>query len=250
MIKKLLNKIATNYIFDYILVKKRVNYPGIKIYCIGDSHVSVFSGLGTKYNPYMVPILPKRAKVNLSYFIPIRLGSVLAYNSYRYAKKIEKLLKLKSLNFNKSKDYVLLSFGEIDIRVHILKQSKLQNKSLKQIIKLTISRYYNLISYLYSHGYKIIIYGPIASAKESVIVERFSSYGSCKDRNKATDEFTRQLIELTKQYNIPFITIFYEMIDENYETKDSFLMDNIHLSSNFLFMIINLLKKHNILKER
>lgn len=215
-----IRQVKKTYLYDLLCNSKLEEIFTPRIYAFGDSHVSVFSGKGSKNEPYMVPTWPQTAIRKNKMFVPVRLGSVLAYHAESYKKKIEYIINMNSMNFNKSKDCILLSFGEIDIRVHLLKQKIKQKKNNELIVSESLSGYFNLIQYLKEKDYKIIIYGPIASSKQTVIVENY-----CYENN------------------IPFITIFYEMIDKQGETNEKFLMDDIHLSSEYLNLIITKLEK-------
>ena len=130
------------------------------IHCIGDSHTSFFSGSNR-----IQPIWPKESNNKIPLFRTYHIGPTLAYNlcnSGTHTNGREKLFKIiEGINKN---DFVLLSFGEIDCRVHIAKQAYLQNKSIDDIIKECVKRYFSVILKIKDFGYKIILWGVIPTS--------------------------------------------------------------------------------------
>jgi hypothetical protein len=194
------------------------------IHCIGDSHSAVFSG-----EENMQPEWPALASNKLPFFKSYRLGPATAYQLKNKKHLIDEIINQQ---FNDG-DSLLFCFGEVDIRAHLLKQVSLQNRSIEDIVKECVDRYFEVILSYKNKGINCIVWGPIASWHES---KHYSgpSFGSCAERNEVTRQFNQYIEQLCNQNDVKFVTIFYDMIDENNETNAYFL-DNwpgshMHLS--------------------
>ena len=126
-----------------------------------------------------------------------------------------------------------------------------ENPQMKLIRKKTpkshslecVKNYTKTISELILSGYKLVIYGPVASSINGVVIDKYSSYGSCIERNMATNRFNELMKTECEKLKIHFVSIFEEMINEKYETLPNFLMDDIHLSADYLPNITKKIKK-------
>lgn len=209
------------------------------IHAIGDSHASIFSGLGTKENTYMIPIYPQPHENIDSMFKAYRIGPATAYN---LESKLPIINNILSKYVDKEKDSVLMIFGEIDMRIHVYNQV-IERAFVKKedIIKEIADRYFNTILKIKNEGYNIIILAPSAQSfatPESDYIKDGFKYpmefpigGTNKSRNEYTKIFTEMLMQKGIEYNIKVISILDEMLDENGETKPDLFMDYLHLSS-------------------
>lgn len=214
-----------------------------KIHCIGDSHSAVFSG-----KEEMVPIWPELSDDITEYFKTYRIGPATAY---KLENKIEIINSIIENNVNKDNDHVLFCFGEVDIRAHLIKQSELQNVDILKIVEECVDQYFKVILYYKQLGYKTIAWGPIASWHESKPYTGGPSFGTCLERNIVTEMFNKRLEMRCDQYDVDFLTIFYEMIDDNKITIPKYL-DNwegshIHLSQTSMPLIIDAFKRKNLI---
>lgn len=74
---------------------------------------------------------------------------------------------------------IILTFGEIDLRGHIQKQSWIQNLLPEIIIRDIISRYMDFVDYLLHHGYEVCINGPHCGGGEGqvgIAIEELNHY--------------------------------------------------------------------------
>ena len=137
------------------------------IYCIGDSHASFFSG-----TDQMQPIYPEAGKNLIPLFRSYRLGPVLAYSLPKLETRSqgrEKLLALLSEIPVGSR--IMLLFGEIDCRVHLLKQAEQRSESLEKVVKECVDRYFSVVKEIKDKGYQVMLFGVIPSLLKSNIVE-------------------------------------------------------------------------------
>lgn len=210
------------------------HYRNDTVIVLGDSHVNFFSGnehlsflsIGNDINT---------CPSNTQYlFTPLHIGSCLAYNcnkyhtTFRFREKVEYLCK----NFIKPGAVILCCLGEIDIRVHVFRQTAIQSTSYQNIIDNILTQYIHFMVELQSKGYTVYCWGPIASQKDSCPLDpQFPRNGSEEERNRATEYFTHQLSALCKERSIGFLSIFNHMITSEYKTLDKYLSsDRCHLS--------------------
>lgn len=210
------------------------------IHAVGDSHAMFFSGYDK-----IQPNWPEKSNNRLPHFAAYRLGAVLAYNLCEYKTKMkgrEKLfLLLKQIP---KKDTILLCFGEIDCRVHLLKQAKIQNKDIYATTKECVGRYFQVIQEIKNKGYNIAIWNAPPSSPNQTENPEYPQYGSCKERNDVTMIFNSLLGELLEKEKIPFISIFNKLINKKGITRSEYLMDGVHLSQAAMSYAINEINKN------
>ena len=199
------------------------------IYCIGDSHVSFFAGRDT-----IQPLWPARSEDSIPFFRSFRLGPVLAYNLCKTGtttKGREALLDvLKAIPGGST---VLLCFGEIDCRAHMLKQSIQQRRSLENIVSECVDRYFGVVQEIRSMGYQPVVWNAIPSTTRDDMhsLVNFPVYGTCLERNHITRLFNQYLSTLTESEGIKFISIFDELVNEHGLTRTEYYQqERIHLS--------------------
>ncbi len=202
------------------------------IHCIGDSHASFFSG-----NDAMQNIWPGRSNDILPYFKTYRIGPATAYQLHNKKAMIDSIVK----NISKD-DYILFCFGEVDCRLHL----GLQMKKNIDAVQECVDRYFRVILHYKSLGYKVAVWGPIASNPPTRDYPAEYKTGSCEERNQITECFTKKLDDLCKQENIPLVTIFYDMVEGGI-TKDEYILDHIHLSQKAMPLAIEKFKEKGII---
>lgn len=228
----------------------------MSILVCGDSHVSVFSRknlIPPEYPPNFYMSFPFRI---------FRIGAPLAYSLidsdtyYKARGRLEHILRHEIIKG----DSIILSFGEIDCRYHILRQSNLQKKNQDEIISICVDRYLKAIKEIFKDYFyyidKIGIWSPIASTwlgdecsnRDCPITDRMPN------RNVVTNKFNLCLKDgidkLNKNFhktNIFCLSIFEHLIDEKYFTKEKYYMDNIHLSQRAWPLIEDELKNKGFL---
>jgi len=198
---------------------------------IGDSHASVFSGVGTQEKPFMQFSIPYTMLSEIPGFISYNIGAATAYNLYNKLNILEHMLTC----INKV-DYVFLCFGEVDCRAHLIKQADLQNKPIEEIIEECVDRYFRVPLYMQKMGYNVGIWGPIASTPDELKYPG-PLFGTNIQRNMVTNHFTKCLQKLCEKHKIPLLSIFVDMLDEHLNTNPYYIMDHIHLSQTAMPLI-------------
>ncbi len=209
------------------------HYRERTIAVVGDSHVNFFSGnelLTFIHAGNSVNICPVVNGLPVSVF---HMGACLAYTCNRqesstgFRRKLEWLLD----DYIRKDSPMLLSLGEIDIRAHVYKESEKRKQTPEHIVDEILEEYSELIRDLTSRGYPLAIWGPVATAQDAAFEGTdFPYYGTEQDRNRATDYFNHKLELICNDAGALFISIFSDMITEDYHTKiEYFSPDKFHL---------------------
>lgn len=218
------------------------------IYCIGDSHVSIFSGKGTREQPHMVPTWPETDEGILPEFKTIRLGDKTAYNSPRIIEHIKEVLA--TLPIKKDHDHVMLVFGEIDCRVHLLKIANQNKRLIKELVKECIDNYFLTIDAIRHAGYNVLVWGVPCSTKLTVEqckarIPDWPVYGTPAQRHHCASLFNFYLKEKCMLNGIDCINIFFHLLDNDGSfTDDRYFMDDVHLCEKALPIIEDRFRKY------
>ena len=211
------------------------------IFCFGNSHVSIFSG-----NDKMVPIWPKRSVDYLPWFRTFRLGAGTAYQAMKHIKDIIAIIEeySESIGFNKVVDTILLVFGEVDVRSHIITQSEKQGRTIDDITLEVVDRYFEAIMFLKGKGFNVAIFGCVAGyiVPEGSKGPPWPHVGTLEQRNGATRLLNDSIEDLCEIENIPFVSVFDEMVgDDGITTKTKYLdMDVacVHITTRMLPIVL------------
>lgn len=213
------------------------------IHCIGDSHSAVFSG-----EEAMQPCWPEQASNKLPYFKSYRIGPATAYQIENKKPIIESLINTLQLN---SGDKLMFCFGEVDIRAHLINQSKKQNKHVIDCVVDCVEKYIESIKYYKKYGVDIIIWGPIASWSEKRKYTGGPSFGTEQERNQITFAFNTSLQLSCRKEGFKFVSIFYDMINSDMTTISSFLDDwegsHMHLSQRAMPCVLKTFRERGLI---
>lgn len=213
------------------------------IHCIGDSHSAVFSG-----EEAMQPCWPEPAANNLPHFKSYRIGPATAYQLESKQPIIDSLIGSLNLDID---DQLMFCFGEVDIRAHLIKQAKVQNRPVNDLVVECVDRYINAIRHYKKYGIQIIIWGPIASWSDEKEYTGGPSFGTNKERNWVTFAFNIALQFACIKEEFKFVSIFYDMVHDNMTTIPDFLDDwegsHMHLSQRSMPTILNAFQKRGLL---
>lgn len=208
------------------------------IHCIGDSHSAVFSG-----EDKMQPCWPEPAANLIPYFKSYRIGAATAYQIQNKQILIQTVLSNSNLQKD---DSIMFCFGEVDNRNHLLKQSKLQNRNIEDIVDECVEKYIIALQYYKKYNLPIIIWGPIASCYDCI-----PQIGTIQERNNSTKIFNEKIEEKCRQVGFQFITIFYDMINADFTTNKYFLDDwpdsLMHLSQRAMPTILQKFKDKKLI---
>jgi hypothetical protein len=197
-----------------------------KIYCIGDSHVSVFVG-----EDRLVPIVPEQKKSFVNHFEIFRLGPVTAYNFCEETSSTNaKQLFEKIINTIPANSWIVVSAGEIDCRVHLIKQAIKQNKSFEEICGVLTDKFIDYLATIKNMGYNVCLLMPPPTKFKEEDTAEYPSFGSETERNEITKCLIQAYIAKCEQYEIPTIGVLNDTVTEDNKTIKKYLWDGIHYS--------------------
>ena len=182
------------------------------IHVVGDSHVVPFRGS-----------MP---------FLAHHLGAATAYNlnsKTSATRSNEQLFKV--IDKLGKKDIVLLSFGEIDCRIHIYYQHKKSNGiySVEELIDRTISNYGEVMAQLKESGLNFCVYCVSPATKVGNEYE-YPFYGSPEIRSQINRMFNEKLRAFCQKNGYVFINIFDRVSDKDGMMLKEYASDDIHLN--------------------
>ena len=213
------------------------------IYCIGDSHVSFFSGYDS-----MQPCYPERSLNKYKQFITYRLGAVLAYSlGKKDTKEKGTELLFTLLDELPEESKLLLCFGEIDNRCHLLKQSVIQQKPLNDIVNNCVQSYFQVIDELLKRRFDILIFAALPSC-ESFNPE-YPTYGTMEERNISTKMFNEKLKAGCLVRKISLINLFNYLTTKRGLTKTKYFFDGVHLGQIAFPFLLNEFSKNKNYKN-
>jgi hypothetical protein len=128
---------------------------------------------------------------------------------------------------------VLLCFGEIDCRVHIVRAALRCGVPIDVAVAETVIRYMEFLDWLLARWkVPVVLWGPPPSSPPSRITMNvnFPLVGTILDRNYATWCFNEQLrAEAARRNGVEFATVFDDCIDVAGVTHAEALFDGCHL---------------------
>jgi hypothetical protein len=189
----------------------------LPIYVIGDSHASFFSG-----NEQMQEGWPARSEDKLPWFRSYRLEAVTAWGS-------PSGFMDAALATVPAGATVMLSHGEIDCRIHILRQSKKQDRPIGAIIEDVTARYLRTIENVAGRGYRVLVWGPPPSTPVPPREGDYPIVDCCQTRNHVTRLFNASLEARCRPVGVPVIWLHDELLAPDGSTDWRFVPDSLHL---------------------
>lgn len=237
------------------LIRKRKDRLG-QVVVLGDSHAAFFAGnysfsSMTCYNSTELgPILHEKERDKR--FCVLRLGPGLAYNTIRKNTSSmihEKYELLNRVFLRGGGDTVVLSFGEIDIRTQVFKHTDATN-NYKDVIDEILSNYRRFLNKVILDGHRVFVWGPIASQKDEWSENAsFPRVGNEIDRNMATEYYNLALKDICDQDGIGFMSIYNDLVDNDYKTREEFIFDQCHLGQNARPLLEEQIKKSGLFRQ-
>jgi hypothetical protein len=204
----------------------------LPIHCLGDSHVSFFSGRDT-----IPPVWPCPADDLLPWFKTHHLGPALAFNLSRTGTRTqgrERLLEILATAVPAGAT-VLLSFGEIDCRAHLPKQAEQRGLPLEQVVDECLDAYFNTVAEVAGMGFRVIVYNALYShARERADGKRkdgdYAAYGTWSERMRAVALFNTGAKLRCGRIGLPFLATLPHLTDRRGRPLRWYFFDSIHLS--------------------
>lgn len=166
-------------------------------------------------------------------FIIHHLGAATAFNLIKKDSNTESNKQLfQIIRRISKKDIVLLTFGEIDCRIHTYYQFKKNNEkySLDEIIDKTVSNYGAISHQIREKGIKLCI---CSVSPTTTVGNEYNVpfYASPEIRSHITRKFNEKLQEFCTIHQYPYINIYPKVSDENGIMLKEYAGDQIHLNN-------------------
>lgn len=211
----------------------RVSAPlaAAPIYCLGDSHVCLFSGQDA-----IQPGWPAPAEDLLPYFVTCHLGGSLAYNLTRSGTKSlgrENLFGALQKTVPPGQT-VLLSFGEIDCRAHVIKQAAKRQVPLETVVAECLENYFHVVREVQALGFPVIVYNAVPSAiprpRKTTREDDYIAVGSLPERNAAIRAFNAGAKQRCAACGAKFLETAPAFVTAEGRAISWYYFDAIHLS--------------------
>ena len=182
------------------------------IHVVGDSHVVPFRG--------SMPFLAHHLGAATAYNLPKKNSST---------RSNEQLFRV--INKLGNKDIVMLSFGEIDCRIHIYYQYKKSNEkySIGELIDRTIENYGEVMAQFRERGVNFCVYC-ISPATRVGNEYKYPFYGTPEIRSQINRTFNEKLRAFCQKSGYKFIDIYDRVADKDGLMLKEYASDDIHLN--------------------
>ena len=210
------------YISDEMPFQEDPTVAQAQLLVVGDSHSRFWSGGEDAISVYRKP--PDR----LPGILTTMVGSPLAWNLARENTSVrgreKTLMRLQSARAHGFRGWIMLCFGEIDLRWHILRSAA--TLGMAQAVRACVDRYITFIHEVRAMHDAVAIWGPAASI-DGANSDAFPAVGTVEDRNYATMLFT----ELLRQKSgVPVLSVLDSTLLDNGRTRTALFFDGVHLS--------------------
>lgn len=203
-------------------------------FVLGDSHSNFFGGVESIQNHKLFQGVDTSPNL-IPFFSTFHIGPGTAFGLGREEGRVQARKKASEIidrQLIPPGSLILLSFGEIDCRAHVLRESSRQQRSVEDITSDAIENYMCFAEWLVQKGFKIGCWAAIASIKCAAQEDGdFPVYGTEIERNRVTRIFNQQLERECRLRGFLFCSIFEELLDDQMETRSEYIsLDNCHLS--------------------
>ncbi len=206
--------------------RRRMGLPIIHV--IGDSHVRAFQN----HSPFKC------------HWIGPTTAHGLANPQSKTGSK-EKLMKELG-EIDMVRDLVLLSFGEIDARIHVYNNfmKDPEHRTLESVIDESIERYEKTVEEINARGIRTVILG-IPPASGEVNIYKYPFYGTPEERATINRLFNQRLMERCRKTGQPAIDILSYISDSAGHIKEEFQLDDVHLNDSIVPYVKSFIYSHN-----
>lgn len=202
------------------------------IHCIGDSHVSLFSG-----EDAIQPVWPAVSRDHLANFKTYHIGAALAFNLSREGTQTqgrEKLFEILSTDVPDGAT-VLLSFGEIDCRAHLTKQAEKSNTPIPDVVDACLDEYFKVVGEIAALGYRVVVYNAVLSRPRVRGARRandaaYTTHGTREERSEAIRIFNAGAKKRCVDSGVLFLENVPHLADRDGTISTWYFFDSIHLS--------------------
>ena len=226
--------------------------------CIGDSNTMFFAGaerirfIRYRRSALLKPYWINRGLDLLPCFRVFHVGPATAWkagdhgSSTRSREKLEILLRKDVAPGSK----LLISFGEIDCRIHMAKQV-LGGKDIAKVVESTAAKYVKLPAWIQSQGFQPLVWAPpqIIPKDEILSSPTFPFIGPWELRRDITYAYIERLEHHCRELGIPVIALAGKYHPPEEKADLSNFHDGVHLSQRLMPLALRELSKAGFLPE-
>ena len=120
-------------------------------------------------------------------------------------------------------DKIIVVFGEIDVREHIVDQAKKQNRTTDELVDDTA---FSFVEYISSLCYDISILSvpPTGDGDDDKVFR-----GTYEERKHITERLNARYEYYCGRFNVPFVNVYKYLVDENGDRRKELVVDQVHL---------------------
>jgi hypothetical protein len=188
---------------------------------IGDSHCKFWSGQDSVWEPDRIPgIITRHVGPGLAWTLIERSSRTRAGRAVKRA--------LRDLASQSYGGWALLCFGEIDLRVHVLRHAA--KDGLRPSVEALVDRYIAFVVEARRLFPRLALWGPGASLPDGAPDNPiFPASGRASERNAATRLFTELLEERAQRIGVPVLSLLPLLLDEQGRSRRELLYDSCHI---------------------
>jgi hypothetical protein len=144
-------------------------------------------------------------------------------------------------NVIRKKEENIFSFGEIDCRIHLYRQSIKQDKEIVELAHETIDRYTDYVYELMQDGYDIYIMSvPPAGTQSNHF--KYNDYASYGHRKLINFMFNMELERTCTLKQIHYIDYYFKVCDGKMGRKIDYVEDDVHLNSKVADVVMEIME--------
>ncbi|MGF1583137.1 MAG: tetratricopeptide repeat protein [Gemmataceae bacterium] len=242
-------RLQRNLLESY-LPNQPLDISGTHYYVIGDAHCSFFAGtesLNLPASPSGIGLGVDTLKMFTTFDLgPIFAGDLGRLNTARRTR--EKALEFLDSGTLLSESDIILCFGELDCRVNLIPEAQKSNGQLKPVVEDCVTNYFVFVDDLITRGHRPIIWGPIPTQPDwGPYNYEFPRNGTQVERNAATKIFTDTCAAFCEEREIPFLSLFPQLVNPDGTSKYQFLVNGCHLSQRAMPLALDLFAEKGLL---
>lgn len=196
------------------------------IYVIGDSHVAFFSKDRDHYEilpyPDMYDSNPEGYKI-------IRVDVMIS--AYAIKDNIEKIDEILSKFTITNEDYIVFSFGEIDMRYYLTKDVN-EEKDPMISFEASLESYKQFLQNMKTKYSNIIVFAPVPQFIEQNQLNGNTGFLDRETRDKYTIQYNERLTGICKELNINIIDLREYIMKDGVPNGEYYHpIDHIHITN-------------------
>jgi hypothetical protein len=202
------------------------------VHVIGDSHACFFSGNDRIEHPW-----PEPSDDRIDLFRTYWLGPALAYNLphlHTTVRAREKLLLALAYGRVPPRGMVMLTFGEIDCRYHLLRQAQLQHRDVEGLVHECVQRYLSVVREIRGFGFRPLVWNVVPTGQPRSVMESNTDlpfWGMASQRNAVTRQFNEAMAVALIGDDVPIVSIFDDLLGpDGLPLRDAYYLDAVHLN--------------------